>query len=43
MLVVGIVCSCIRNIIEDFFPVQAITFRNGKEADGTEGTFGVNV
>jgi hypothetical protein len=43
MLMVGIIGSCIRNIIEDFFPIQAITLRNRKEADRAEGTFCVNV
>src|SRR6266436_2173092 len=43
VLMVRIVCPCIRNIIKNLFSVQAVTFCNGKEPDRAEGTLSIDI
>jgi hypothetical protein len=40
---VGVICSRICNVIQNFFPTQTITFCDCKETSGAEGTLGIDV
>jgi len=41
--VIRIVCSCVCNIIQYFFSVQAVSLCNREKANGTEGALRVDV
>ncbi|KIK82307.1 hypothetical protein PAXRUDRAFT_721230 [Paxillus rubicundulus Ve08.2h10] len=40
---VCIVCACICDVIQYFFPVKAIPLGNSEETSRTESTFGVDI
>lgn len=43
ILVIGIIRSRIRDIVQYFFPIQAIPFRDGEQPYGTKRAFGVDI
>ena len=40
---IRVICSSIGDIIQYFFSVETVSFRNSEEADGAESTLRVNV
>ena len=40
---IGVVSAGVGNIVEDFFPREAVAVRDAEEAHGAEGAFGVDV
>ena len=40
---IGIIRSCVCNIIQHFFSVQTVPLGNGEQAYWTESSFGVDV
>jgi len=41
--VIRVICSCIGNIIQHLFSVQAVSLRNSKETNGTESALCIDV
>lgn len=42
-LMIGVVSSCVGNIVEDFFPREAVAVGDREQTDGAEGALGVDV
>lgn len=40
---VGVVCSCVGNVVEDFLAGKAVACSDGEAADRAEGSFRVDV